>query len=467
MDSESENENFDGYTGATSSSVKREMTPEEKRAYRREWARQDRIKNPEKYKEIDAKKQAKRKEKEQKAGVDLEDRERRRIRAQERREEIKADPELYAAYLEKERARTKKRQEAGETKCTEEQKAAKRQKYYDNKDEVLADAKERYHEQREAGTSQWDKIKADPVKHEEHKEKLRERNPNYYPVCGTCEMKHCSKNYDECYACRAGKNRVKLMEDSVKEFLRENDVHFSLHDVTGPCSEGITRRADFVFVPESDDRVVILEVDENEHLSYSVECEVNRMGELQDQYKGKHVFFVRYNPRMTKGKMVYDPDLKKPVYNKEIDSNKVDRNSLKSMLSVLRAAFVAPFGNTARGYTMLFVGYSQERIKAIGFEHDIQQQRCMMETYRKGIKAAGNKKHDEKRKKRLTEGDERALSRRETNTECQRRRRAALKAQNPKRNPIPEGMTTEEFKRKKARDYKRAQRAKAKNNQVH
>ena len=45
-----------------------------------------------------------------------------------------------------------------------------------------------------------------------------------------------------------------------------------------------------------DDKVIIIEVDENQHESYPEECESSRMINLSMVYGGSPVVFIRYNP---------------------------------------------------------------------------------------------------------------------------------------------------------------------------
>jgi hypothetical protein len=59
-------------------------------------------------------------------------------------------------------------------------------------------------------------------------------------------------------------------------------------------------RPDFVF--KFVDRIVILEVDENQHKSYPEECERIRMFNITQSFGGKPVFWIRYNPDSFKSK---------------------------------------------------------------------------------------------------------------------------------------------------------------------
>ena len=54
------------------------------------------------------------------------------------------------------------------------------------------------------------------------------------------------------------------------------------------------KRPDFVF--DLGDRIIVLEVDENQHSSYLCECEQKRMIQIHQDYGGLDVCFIRYNP---------------------------------------------------------------------------------------------------------------------------------------------------------------------------
>ena len=80
-------------------------------------------------------------------------------------------------------------------------------------------------------------------------------------------------------------------DKKVKNFYHEQKFsHDRIPD--GSC---IKRRPDFLF--DAGTHFVILEIDENQHKSYSPECEVTRMINIaQDTGGGLPVVFIRYNP---------------------------------------------------------------------------------------------------------------------------------------------------------------------------
>ena len=55
-------------------------------------------------------------------------------------------------------------------------------------------------------------------------------------------------------------------------------------------------RPDFVFEVENEQRVVILEYDEQAHSHYTAACDIKRQGELALGYGGRPLHLIRYNP---------------------------------------------------------------------------------------------------------------------------------------------------------------------------
>lgn len=75
----------------------------------------------------------------------------------------------------------------------------------------------------------------------------------------------------------------------------ERDGWHMIHDSTIECSEGCTRERPDVLI-DLGDRILIVEVDENQHASYPLECELTRMGRIAQTLGGPPVVFIRWNP---------------------------------------------------------------------------------------------------------------------------------------------------------------------------
>lgn len=89
------------------------------------------------------------------------------------------------------------------------------------------------------------------------------------------------------------KKRDKVKEKRVGDILRENQIQVESSDtiVENGC---LHYRPDYVI--DIQYVKVIVEVDENQHHSYSCECEQGRMIQLHQDYGGIPLLFVRYNP---------------------------------------------------------------------------------------------------------------------------------------------------------------------------
>lgn len=114
--------------------------------------------------------------------------------------------------------------------------------------------------------------------------------------CAGCALWSVRADGMLCHTCRTGTERYKQLEIMVKEYLDQHPrLHmYSYYDQTLPCASN-RRKPDFVWL--IDDRVVILEVDENAHRYYEKSCEIARITELHEQGQGKPLFLVRFNPK--------------------------------------------------------------------------------------------------------------------------------------------------------------------------
>jgi hypothetical protein len=88
-------------------------------------------------------------------------------------------------------------------------------------------------------------------------------------------------------------NKGKEKEKRVGEILMANGYQFESKDkiVVDGCSK---YRPDYVL--DFGLLKVIVEVDENQHKSYTCECEQGRMATLHQDFGGVPVLFIRYNP---------------------------------------------------------------------------------------------------------------------------------------------------------------------------
>jgi len=85
----------------------------------------------------------------------------------------------------------------------------------------------------------------------------------------------------------------KAKETATIEFLKTSGVKFMSEDKIpeGGCSKYHPDAViDYLYF------ILIIEIDEHQHSSYSYECEMTRMIQLQQDYGGIPIIFVRFNP---------------------------------------------------------------------------------------------------------------------------------------------------------------------------
>ncbi len=114
--------------------------------------------------------------------------------------------------------------------------------------------------------------------------------------CASCQQFSVQQEGFLCWTCRTGTSRLKQYEHLVETYLRgfPDTACYSYRDEPLPCAP-TRRRGDFVYLLE--DRLVIVEVDEQAHRYYSLECECTRVMELHEQGQGRALFLMRFNPR--------------------------------------------------------------------------------------------------------------------------------------------------------------------------
>ncbi len=114
--------------------------------------------------------------------------------------------------------------------------------------------------------------------------------------CKTCKLFRVQSIDDNCFTCRRGPKLIRH-ETIIKEQLETSILkNYSSYDKSHPCCKemGIRKiRPDFTW--ETEKNIMILEVDENAHRLYNVECEQGRIHELHELFQ-KPLILVRYNP---------------------------------------------------------------------------------------------------------------------------------------------------------------------------
>ena len=168
-------------------------------------------------------------------------------------------------------------------------------------------------------------------------------------LCSRCQVTRVSAGRLECRACADDSNMNKGFEWQVRKFLEDQDdlKHFTYTDTAVPCAAKTAsnvRRADFTYVLM--DRVVFLEVDENEHRYNSPECERKREQQLADSVpREKYVVLVRYNP---------------------LAKQRTFMQNLETLAEKLREGFVSDDVKLATdGIHRIFVGYQMATIRRL------------------------------------------------------------------------------------------------------
>lgn len=120
--------------------------------------------------------------------------------------------------------------------------------------------------------------------------------------CASCALYSVKQDGLTCSACRVGVARMKHQEEEVAQQLQQWNMFCSERDRALLCQgQGCHKRPDFLFCMP--DHAVIVEVDEDYHRHYSVECEIGRIGIIKDNMKVP-VVFVRYHPGSRKHSML-------------------------------------------------------------------------------------------------------------------------------------------------------------------
>ena len=182
-------------------------------------------------------------------------------------------------------------------------------------------------------------------------------------LCSRCALTRVTADRTECRACADDAAKHKGFEWQVRKYLEDHEdlKNFTYTDTALPCAvrkASSARRADFTYVLE--DRVVFLEVDENEHRYNSPDCERRREQQLADTVsEGKHVVLVRYNPLAKWTTWMIN---------------------LERLGKALREAFVTEDVRLADdGVHRMYVGYQMAQIRKLDAAYENVQRRAIEE----------------------------------------------------------------------------------------
>jgi hypothetical protein len=131
-------------------------------------------------------------------------------------------------------------------------------------------------------------------------------NKNYISIIKrTC--KYCDIDEHSTFVCNECENTRNKTEWSVVRYLRKNIKTPFKYNISGILQGCSAKRPDISF--ELLKHFVIVEVDEDQHRSYSEICECARLNEIVNGIGGRSVIFIRFNPDKIKnnGKVIEIP----------------------------------------------------------------------------------------------------------------------------------------------------------------
>ena len=113
--------------------------------------------------------------------------------------------------------------------------------------------------------------------------------------CQSCHLPEILNTEMKCRNCDQDHfmRRRLVKQDKVRDVLLAREFEFDSNDrqIGDSCDR---ERPDFIYY--RDKHVVIVEVDENQHRGYAIECETIRMINIFYSFAGLKTIFIRYNP---------------------------------------------------------------------------------------------------------------------------------------------------------------------------
>lgn len=118
------------------------------------------------------------------------------------------------------------------------------------------------------------------------------------PLCSTLGLKkydgHCLYCYVHLFPFSPLTRNFKTKEASVVEFVKNSFPNYSW--ITDKrIQDGCSKRRPDIFL-DLGDQVLIVEVDENQHVNYDCSCENKRLMELSQDVGHRPIVFIRFNP---------------------------------------------------------------------------------------------------------------------------------------------------------------------------
>ena len=196
---------------------------------------------------------------------------------------------------------------------------------------------------------------------------MHRRTPDTPKLCSTCHFMECGVAQTQCSVCLTHLKKTKRQEMHVMDYLlsQEDLGHFSSMNTKLPCTQS-RDRPDFVYVLE--DRVVVLECDEQEHKygSVSPTCEREREYRILDSIKdtGRHLAIIRFNPNQ-----------------KHVSQWRAFEN----LGQTLRDCFTtADIKHADDGVFRKYLGYSRSQMRTISREYTLMQKGVIQDAQERG-----------------------------------------------------------------------------------
>lgn len=187
----------------------------------------------------------------------------------------------------------------------------------------------------------------------ERREIKRQRLTDGFKKCPICDDVHESKDSEFCQAHRKQQEHIRMYEYEVDKALEEWGFYPSLKDKKGPCGDSKNlRRTDRVFYADDCAYTILLEIDEDWHKGYPINCEVSKMADLRDQFLGKPLLFIRYGVKRRS--------------HKQPTQRFITKASLKELRKTLEFAFSKKNATPNQlGYEVWYIGYPKDRIEKL------------------------------------------------------------------------------------------------------
>ena len=149
--------------------------------------------------------------------------------------------------------------------------------------------------------------------------------------------------------------KTRIEKEIVEHLISEIDFPLLKKDQTVQGEACQKYRPDAMWA--SHERVIHFECDENQHSGVSYSCDEKRISDLYDEYPGKSVVWIRWNPDGYKPEPGFEKKTKKQRFSMLVDEiNNVFTSELDTMISVIYMFYSYGNANVSRNikHTMIY-----------------------------------------------------------------------------------------------------------------